>query len=157
MPHKKLIADLGTYIEFLDNHRRTDTEVWFSPITPGKWSIHDIIAHIMMWDRHFLSETMRGIEAGQMLPIEEEDDYQAFNDRAVAVGHKMSKDQLIDEAIHVRTELVARLGRLERGAFSAAPVSGKGMTLGSFLQQMFVDHDRHHVEQITKYLSQHRP
>ncbi len=154
MAHKKLIAELETYIAFLESYRHTDPEVWFSPIAPGKWSAHDIVAHIMMWDKHFLSERIRGIEAGQMVALQEQDDYQAFNDGAVAAGHKMSKDQLIDEAIHFRTEMVIRLRRLDRGAFSQAPASGNGMTLGAFLQQMFVDHDKHHVEQIAEYLSQ---
>jgi uncharacterized damage-inducible protein DinB len=154
MPQTKLLADLESYTVFLDNHRETDSEVWFSPIAEGKWSIHDIVSHIMMWDRHFLSESMRSIEAGEMVPLQEEGDYQTFNDRAVALGHRMGKTQLIDEAIRFRSELVARLRRLEAAAFTAPPASGRGMTLKAFLQQMFVDHDRHHVGQIQSYLSQ---
>ena len=156
MPHRKLITDLESYREFLDSCRDTDSEVWFSPIEPGKWCVHDIVAHIMMWDRHFLSESMRHIETGRMVPLEETEDYQAFNDRAVAVGHKMSKDQLIDEAIRFRAELVARLRGLEHSAFSEPPASGKGKTLGAFLRQMFVDHDRHHMEQIANHVSPRR-
>jgi hypothetical protein len=153
VPQRKLIVELETYIAFLESQRQTDPEVWFTPLAPGKWSIHDIVAHIMMWDRHFLSERMRGIEAGHMVLLQEQDDYQTFNDRAVAVGRRMSKEQLIDEATRSRSELVNHVRRLDRSAFGQGAASGNGMSLIAFLQQMFVDHDKHHMEQIEGFLA----
>jgi hypothetical protein len=153
VPHRKLIVELETFVSFLQSHRATDPELWFRPLSPGKWSPHDIVAHIMMWDKHFLSESIRGIEAGQMVPLQEQPDYQEHNDRAVAVGHKMSKDQLLNEAVRARLELVNRLTKLERNAFIQPSASGNGMTLEEFLQRAFVEHDKHHVEQVAAFMS----
>jgi len=51
-----LIAQLEDLTSFLILLRNTDSSVWTAPIAKGKWSVPDIIAHIMAWDRNFMEK-----------------------------------------------------------------------------------------------------
>ena len=151
----ELIAQLKGYIRFLEELRETDSDVWSAPIGEGKWSIHDIVSHIMMWDKNFLEKNLSRMEAGESVPLKEDSDFQTFNDRAIVLGRKLNKIQLIDKAVRLRTELTTHLSRLPSEAFSTNFQSGNNMTLATFLYQMFVSHDKHHTDQIIGYLSLH--
>jgi uncharacterized damage-inducible protein DinB len=148
-----LITLLEGYVRFLGDLRKETEDVFSAPIAEGKWSIHNIVCHIMMWDRDFLQRTVLRLEAGDSPPIEEEMDFQAFNDRAVALGRNMSRDQLLDEAGIARKDLIAHLRRLSAELFDGKPRAGKEMSLSEFLQKMFVEHDKHHIDQMRSYLT----
>lgn len=50
---QQLISDLSEFLSFIRSLENLKDEIWFSPISKGKWSIHDIITHIMKWDEYF--------------------------------------------------------------------------------------------------------
>ncbi len=158
MDPKVLIDRLERYSDFLTSIRDTDAKVWSSPIGEGKWSIHDIVAHIMMWDRNCVETRVRPANQGTTKPVAEELDGDAFNQRSALYGRTLTKERLIDQAARDRSELLRELRRLPSEAFGVQHGDGNCLTpkgyasFGVFLEQEFVFHDQHHMEQIQSYL-----
>jgi len=150
-----LISELGRYSQFLSGLRDLEPGVLATELAPGKWSIHDVISHIMMWDRNFVEKTGPELLAGNPISFEEDIDPQAFNDRAAAYGMTLDHQKLLDEALHYRAKLLSQLSQLPTEAFEKPSKAGAQMSLSTFLQQMFISHDRHHMTQIETCLHSH--
>ena len=48
-----LIAELRKYSQFLLELRDVEPGLLAAEMSPGKWSIRDLISHTTMWDRNF--------------------------------------------------------------------------------------------------------
>jgi uncharacterized damage-inducible protein DinB len=150
-----LIAELRKYSQFLLELRDVDPGLLAAEMAPGKWSIRDLISHIMMWDRNFVEKTGPGLLARAPVSLEEDMDPQAFNDRAVAYGRTLDHHKLLDEALHYRSELLSQLSQLPTEAFDKPSRAHDRMSLTTFFQQMFTSHDDHHMTQVEAYLGHH--
>jgi uncharacterized damage-inducible protein DinB len=125
-------------------------EALLAPMAEGKWSVQEAIAHIMAYDESFLQSAVLPIEDGRQPHFADEADNQSFNERAAALGRKLTKAQLLERATHARRQLVDHLQRLPAEAFRT-----KGQTdrdLAELLDKDFVSHDRSHIEQMQRYL-----
>jgi uncharacterized damage-inducible protein DinB len=148
-----LIEQLQNLTSFLISLRRIDGTVWTDHITQGKWSVSDIVAHIMAWDKNFLEKIIPKLLRREQVMLEEDTDVQGFNNRAVEYGRTLNQEQLLDKAIFYRSQIVSQLKNLPEDAFSTTVPATNSFTLSSFLQNMFVSHDTHHKKQIKEYLS----
>lgn len=148
----ELAARLEEYGTFLSSIGNIDNRVWSRPIREGKWSIHDIIAHIMGWDKNFVEKILPDLLGRGSVPLEEDSDPQLFNNRSVEYGRTLTRQRLLEESLRYRSGLIAGLKKLPGEAFSAKVKVGKAMTLSAFLERMFILHDQHHEEQIQSFL-----
>jgi len=146
-----LRAHMQQYVDFLRTLQEVEGGLWMTPMGPGKWSMHAVVAHILGWDRNCLEEPLRQFRAGVPTAFAETGDFEACNRRAVAQGRGLSQAELLGEAIRVRGELIRQLEAIPDAAFSEAP--GPGLCLAQFLDELFVQHDRHHQEQIRAFLA----
>ncbi|ADO58040.2 hypothetical protein PPM_3832 [Paenibacillus polymyxa M1] len=124
-------------------------ELTCEPIA-GKWSIQDVVSHIMGWDNNFTKALIQIIDKGQVM-LKEHPDVHTFNDSSVAFGRTMKPHDLLNEAIAQRKQMIAKLQMVSESDFMR-PVPNSLYTLETFLQEMFVQHDRHHKEQIMNSL-----
>jgi hypothetical protein len=116
----------------------------------GTWSIQDIISHVMGWDKDFL-KTLEQIVNNDKVILKEHPDVQAFNDASVEFGRKKKPQELINDAIYQRKQLILKLNMVTESAF-ISQFNNSHFTLESFLQEMFVFHDKHHIGQIMQFL-----
>lgn len=151
-PHN-LIEQLEGYVPFVASLREIDTIKWTTSISEGKWSVRDIISHIMMWDKNFLDNIVPKLLNQEPVTLEEDTDVQGFNDRAVKYGKTLTQNQLLDEAISYRSEIVSELRKLPKTAFLLVFPGRDSFTLSSFLKDLFVSHDSHHTKQIQQFLA----
>ena len=151
---KELLSRMEDYLNFLAGLRPLPWEVLLSPMAKGKWSIREVVAHITAWDLNFLETAVRAIEGGGRPVLTEEVDYQAFNERAAAIGRTQTKEQLLSEAAGAREKLLDHLRRLPAEAFQVRGSGEAGTDLAEFLERNFVSHDRHHMEQVRRYLAE---
>lgn len=151
-PHS-LIEQLEGYIAFVASLRDVDNIRWAVSMSEGKWSVRDIISHIMMWDKNFLDKIVPKLQNQESVELEEDTDVQGFNDQAVEYGQTLTKNQLLDEAIFYRSEIVSQLRRVPKPAFLTVFPGRDFYTLASFLTDLFVSHDAHHMKQILQFLS----
>jgi len=141
--------DLERFTVFISNLIPYSDDVLCTPIV-GAWSIRDIISHIMGWDKNF-SKTLNQVINNEEAKLEEHHDVQAFNEASVAFGREMKLQDLLQEAISQRKQLIIKLNMVSESAF-ARQFHNSAYTLETFLQEMFINHDKHHEEQIRKYL-----
>ncbi|WP_256022289.1 DinB family protein [Paenibacillus kribbensis] len=141
--------DLEKWLEFLSALSSYSDEFLCKPIA-GTWSIQDIISHIMGWDKS-LTKTLIQIINDEQVALQEHPDVQAFNDTSVAFGRNMKPHDLLNEAIAQRKQMIRKLKMVSESAF-VRQFPNSRYTMENFLQQMFVQHDRHHKEQIMKAL-----
>ncbi|MEC0373633.1 hypothetical protein [Paenibacillus chibensis] len=52
----EMVEEFKTFIDFVQELKTIDEEHWNSPISEGKWSLKDVISHIMLWDKYFYEE-----------------------------------------------------------------------------------------------------
>jgi hypothetical protein len=141
--------DLERLTVFISNLTPYSDDVLCKQII-GKWSIQDIISHIMGWDKNFI-KTLDQIINNEEVKLEEHHDVQAFNEASVTFGRKMKPHDLLKEAISQREQLILKLNMVSESAF-IRQFHNSAYTLETFLQEMFISHDKHHEEQIMKHL-----
>jgi hypothetical protein len=152
-----LISQLTEYTAFLAELDSVSQADLLSPMGAGKWSAQESIAHLMAWDANFLQTVILPLEAGGHPYIADEEDYQAFNERAAALGRQLTKQELIDSATGARRQLIEHLKRLPAEAFRTKQQGGRiDKDLTESLQRNFVSHDRSHIKQIKEHLEARR-
>ncbi|MGR6764817.1 MULTISPECIES: DinB family protein [Paenibacillus] len=145
----KTSEDLEGWIAFLAALSPYSDELTCEPIA-GKWSIQDVVSHVMGWDKNFTKALIQIIDKEQVM-LKEHPDVQTFNDSSVAFGRTMKPHDLLNEAIAQRKQMIAKLQMVSESDFMR-PVPNSLYTLETFLQEMFVQHDKHHKEQIMNSL-----
>lgn len=118
---------------------------WQTSIEEGKWTIHDIISHIMLWDKYFYEEAIYPIANGKPVTVSNLD-FDAFNREAFEYGKTVTKDELIQLTTRYRNLLVETIQRFDDDTFSREYAEGK-FTVRSYLED-FIWHDQHHITQI---------
>ncbi len=147
------IALLGEYSNFLLGLRKLDEKVFIEPIAEGKWSVRDMVAHIMMWDKNCVEKTLKSLNKGQQAELKEDVDPQSFNERSVAYGRTLTQREVLDQSLYYRSELIFQLTQLPAETFEADNQAINSMTLSEFIDRLFISHDQHHMKQIEAFLS----
>jgi hypothetical protein len=110
----------------------------------------------MAWDANFLETVVLVLAAGKQPLLADEVDFQAFNERAPALGRQLTKEQLLAQATAARVQLVEHLQRLRPEAFQTKRQGRVDGDLAEFLERNFVSHDKHHIDQVREYLASTR-
>jgi hypothetical protein len=149
---KDLISRMQDFCGFLTGLGDVQAEVMLSPMEVGKWSVQEVIAHIMAYDESFLQSVVLQIENGRQPHFADEAENQSFNNWAAAMGRKLTKTQILDRATQARQQLVDHLQRLPIEAFRTKPDGRIDQDLTGLLDTDFVSHDKVHIRQMQKYL-----
>jgi len=148
----EMVEEFRAFIDYVNEIRVIDEEIWNHPIAEGKWSIKDIMSHIMLWDKYFYEEGVEKIKLGQPLTVKHLD-FDEFNANAVKYAKTQTKDAIVDQFIVYRTKIINSVSGLSEDDYLKGYKDGdkKKFTLRGYLRS-FVSHDKHHKKQIEKYL-----
>ncbi|MGG6310404.1 DinB family protein [Paenibacillus macerans] len=135
-----LLRQFGEWSVFVQDMKELD---WSKPVSEGKWAIHDVVGHIMMWDQYFWEEAISPITAGKPVTVKELD-FDAFNRNAAAFGKTKTKEELIELALRYRSMIIDQIKSFDEERFSK---EYGNFTVESYLRD-FIWHDRHHMSQI---------
>ncbi|MEO3944244.1 DinB family protein [Gorillibacterium sp. CAU 1737] len=151
-----LIASLGEWLKQAEAWMSLPEEAWRQPLAPGKWTGAEALAHLLKWDDYFLQNAIRPAVAGELLTLIHVD-FDTFNLKAAEYGRATKPDQLLQEAIAARSEVVDLLQQLpadlflpERGYLDGA---GHRFDLEEYIVD-FASHDKHHLDQLRAFFSQ---
>jgi hypothetical protein len=50
---KELIQSFEKWISFTQSMQKLPEEIWDSSLEEGKWTVRDIVSHMMLWDKYF--------------------------------------------------------------------------------------------------------
>lgn len=148
---QRLLEELEDFADFVSSLRDCPDEVLRAKITEV-WTLCDVISHITGWDRELEEHAVRQLLEHEPVRLGEHPDVQAFNEASVAWGRGLSPQELLEEAVAVRRRLITKLRAIAEETFQV-PFGDGGDTLERFLQEMFVEHDLHHKEQILHFFS----
>ncbi|WP_245799214.1 DinB family protein [Virgibacillus siamensis] len=153
-----LIHDFEELIPWMEKPKKHNGQLFFKPIAVGKWTAAEIFAHIIYWDNYMMEVTIPKMTQGAEV---ESIGFQELNDKAsVYALSGISADQLIDELILGRKELIAVLRKKTVEQFFAEYklngekidiYSGYPHTLFNYISA-FVWHDHHHKQQVIDFL-----
>ncbi|PEV02462.1 hypothetical protein CN417_27980 [Bacillus thuringiensis] len=155
-----IINNFRHYSSWLSTLEGIDETLWSKPIAEGKWSVNEIIAHIINWDNHLLTETLPSVqnEKGMEFP-----DFDIHNKKASNYAKSgISQSKLLEEAKDTRELLVKELNELSSEKLNQ-PLTANGVThcphTGTpysliYIVNEFTDHDNHHKRQIIQFLKE---
>ncbi|MBE7123861.1 DinB family protein [Bacillus cereus] len=160
MGENKIINDFKDYAIWITTLKEMKEEWWTVPISEGKWTVGEIVSHIMNWDDYLLRETLSSVRDGQGMEFPDFDTYNKLASTYAKSG--ISKIKLIEEAQAKRELLVKELSLLSTGKLKKhvtangvlyCPHTGMPYSLIYIISE-FVDHDNHHKRQIINFLSE---
>jgi uncharacterized damage-inducible protein DinB len=149
---QELVSRMQDFCGFLAGLGGVRAEVLLAPMAEDKWSVQETIAHIMAYDESFLQSAVLPIEEGRQPHIPDEAGNQSFNERAAALGRKLTKAEVLERATQARRQLVDHLQRLPAEAFRTKPEGRADADMAELLYRDFVSHDKGHVERMQRYL-----
>src|SRR5690554_6843449 len=100
-----LLKSFEEWISFTRALQNLNEEVLDSSIETGKWTIRDIISHIMLWDKYFYEEAIDKIVSDQPVTVIHLN-YDDFNSRSITYGRSISTAVLIEETIFHRQRII---------------------------------------------------
>jgi uncharacterized damage-inducible protein DinB len=140
-------ADFLTWIEKL---RKTRDGLWLQPLAEGKWSIREILVHIMHWDKNSLEMMVPAMTEGAKLFFV---DIQKHNEQAEVLAQSYSDlNVLLNDVVKTRQRLLELL-RVTYNDCTQFTINNKDYTFERFVD-VFIHHDEHHIKQMEAFLEQ---
>jgi len=150
-----IIKKFGEYGDWVKTLKNLKTAAWDTSISTGKWSVAEIISHITNWDNYLLVHIIPSVKKGQRMVFP---DFDSYNKKASEYAKSgVTQLVLIKEAINARKSLVDTLLQmpekdlckpLTSNGVSHCPHTGEPYSLLYIINE-FIQHDHHHIDQIT--------
>lgn len=138
----RLLEEFNEWISFVSEIREMD---WQITIAEGKWSVQDIVSHILLWDKYFFEAAISPILNNTPLTLTHMD-FEQFNQDAIEYGKTKTKEELIKMTIQYRNMILESIEGFEDDKFTKEYADGN-FTVISYLRD-FIWHDQHHIRQI---------
>jgi uncharacterized damage-inducible protein DinB len=155
MPSEKpqLLEEFKQWILFVEALQQRDESVWNTPIAEGKWTIREIVSHILLWDKYFLDESINKISIKSSL-TNQDIDFNEFNYAAKIYGRITSIDALVEEAITYRGQIIKQIEAFSDDEYLNVYIDGDGspFEVPQYLKD-FIWHDQHHMVPINNLIN----
>lgn len=155
---RRIISDFSQYSSWLNTLDGIGEALWSKPIEKGKWSISEIIAHIMNWDNHLITEVIPSVQNGKGMEFP---DFDIYNKKASNYAKSgISQSKVLEEAKKTREQLANILYgipteklnmSITANGVTHCPNTGTPYSLLHIVKE-FIDHDNHHKRQIMQFL-----
>ncbi|WP_248929824.1 DinB family protein [Paenibacillus hamazuiensis] len=148
----EMVEEFKAFIHYAEELNELEEELWNRPIAAGKWTVKDILSHIMLWDKYYYEEGIEKIAHDQPLTVKHLD-FDRFNAGAREYAETQSRQSIVEQLLHYRMKIIHVLSRLREEDFIKEYADGDGnkFTVRDYLQG-FVPHDMHHKKQIDDFI-----
>lgn len=148
----KVLKQFSDFLLWVENLRDTAQDLWLKPISTGKWSLREILTHIMYWDRNSLERMVPNMTEGAKLFFV---DIEKHNQEAAVLAQSYnSLDVLIDDLVMTRKQLLGLLEEKNNDT-TRFTIDNRNYTYKKFVN-VFIHHDDHHKKQIDGFLEQEK-
>lgn len=148
----KTLNQFADFLPWIEELREIDKNLWLKPISPRKWSLREILAHIMYWDKNSLEMMVPNMAEGAKLSFV---DIEKHNQEAAVFSQTYNTlDDLINDLIKTRQKLVELLlGKYDdKTTFT---IDNRNYKYKKFVH-VFIHHDEHHKKQIEAFLEREK-
>ncbi|MGZ9583705.1 DinB family protein [Paenibacillus marinisediminis] len=148
----EMIEEFKSFIPFVIALDDLDESLWNSPLSEGKWTLKDVICHIMLWDKYFYEEAIAKIKRGEPLTVRHLN-FNEFNANAVEYAMTQSKKSILDQFVEYRSKIINDISELSEEEYIKEYVDGdkKKFSIRKYLRG-FIPHDKHHKKQIARLI-----
>lgn len=123
---------------------------WRMPLAPGKWTIAEVIGHLIPWDIFVMEQRLPSFFAEVAFPVSPT--VEEVNKLANEKSRVKTKKELIDSFIAARTKLIAAIKKVPNEHWQQElPQMKNRMTLSDYFKGL-LDHDHRHFEEISEAL-----
>ncbi|GAB6928949.1 hypothetical protein JCM10914A_29320 [Paenibacillus sp. JCM 10914] len=150
--NNKVLSQFAEFLPWVERLKVTAQDVWLKPIAVGKWSVRELLTHIMYWDKNSLDAMVPNMEEGAELSFV---DIESHNQEAAVLARSYeSLDVLIDDVIQTRKILLALLEQKydDKTRFR---IDNSNYSFKRFVN-IFIHHDQHHQQQVEVFLERER-
>lgn len=148
---EKQAADFEQWIADVKELESKGEDFWDRPLGEGKWTVREMVAHIVAWDRYSYENAIVKLLAGQETTLvpEGNETFDSFNARAAETGRARSAVELTADAIAWRKKLSDGFRALSDEEFSRTYrySNGENFQAAGYMRD-FAEHDRHHLAQV---------
>ncbi|NDI34135.1 DinB family protein [Chengkuizengella sediminis] len=149
----ELLVEFNHWILFVDDLKDQKDHIWNKPITKGKWTIREVVSHIMLWDKYFYEEAIEKIANQTPLTLKHID-FDEFNEQAKEYGKTTSIKELSEKAVLYRKLIIEQIESLSDERYRQTYIDGDGRAfhVTQYLKDFF-GHDKHHIDQMKRVLT----
>ena len=143
---QSILEEYERSISWVRSLENLTEDQWRMPIAPGKWTVAEVIGHLIYWDRFVLEQRLPYFFDGHPLPPSP--DVELMNGRASEEAKKRSKNATISLFAGTRDKLMRELKDIPAADWSRElSAFGKSMTLTGYLSGLLA-HDGNHFAEI---------
>lgn len=148
----EVLNQFADFLHWVGDLKLTAKDYWLKPLSSGKWSLREILTHMMYWDRNSLEMMVPNMSEGAKLSFV---DIEKYNQEAAVFAQSYnSLDSLIDDLVNTRKQLLNLLEETYNDAIKFT-IDNHNFTYKKFVN-IFIHHDEHHKKQIEAFLEQER-
>ncbi|MDP5275735.1 DinB family protein [Chengkuizengella axinellae] len=149
---KELLVKFNQWTKFVENLKDERDEIWNKPIAVGKWTIREVVSHIMLWDQIFYERAIDKI-ANQVPLTLKHTNFDEFNEQAKQYGRTTSVKTLSENSIFYRKKIIEQIETLSDENYNKVYTDkeGKAFHVTQYLKD-FLWHDKHHMDQMKECL-----
>lgn len=149
----QLIEQYSAWINFIKILEEQSEGFWNQPLGEGKWSVRDVVSHIMKWDQYFLEEAIRKVSEGEKLSVKHLD-YDVFNEQAKQYAETCTIQKLAEQTKTYRQSLIDHIQSLSDEQYDKEYTDADGHPFqAAVFMRDFISHDQHHMNQIEPLLN----
>ncbi|MGE7919790.1 DinB family protein [Viridibacillus sp. NPDC093762] len=148
---KKLILNhYENSIHYIESLKRVSDDCWLIPIEESKWSVCEIVGHLVPWDNFVLEKRLP-----YLLNLKQElesPNVKEMNQIAALESRNISKDESIKNCRLTRIKLVSEISKIPASEFNKELNIGTStLTVTAYFKGL-IAHDLHHYQQIDEFL-----
>jgi len=142
-------------IEWVRNLQQLSESKWRKPIAEGKWTIAEVVGHLIPWDQFVIENRIPYFFQNKELP--KSPIVSEVNGQAAHTSRIRSKEETIEAFISCRKVLLEKIQTIDDSLWGEEITIGKTkLTLYQYFSGL-LEHDEHHFQQITNALSKVNP
>ena len=144
---KQAIRHLELTIGYAEALLENSERDWRTPVETGKWTVAEVIGHLIPWDEFVLYNRIPYFTHGERMP--KSPDAEQVNSRASIDSQKRTIEETIRQFIQGRQMIIHALLEIDERLWE------KEFVIGSISQYLkgLAQHDQHHFDQIQNVLS----
>lgn len=133
-------------IDWINSLESLPEEEWRKPISSDKWTVAEVIGHLIPWDKFVLEKRIPYFFQANKLP--KSPDIEEMNQQAASESRKCTKNETIHKFIKTRKELMEAIGSLRDEYWNKDLIIGNTrLSLYEYYNGL-AEHDIHHFKQV---------
>lgn len=152
MDKESIIQEKRNLVHWVLSLKNISDDLWLKPFQEGSWGTADVISHFISWDNFIIKNRISYLLRGECFSNINVD-VEFINKEASKYARSgIVKDDLIDEFISVREELLNLIDKIPQEKFYQSLQGRENTTLGEYFVGM-IDHDLKHRQQIDLHIN----